>query len=281
METIRDHPDFDTLYHYAMYELLQSGREVNTGHWQALKNVPQVETFETQNVVVEYQIPATWQDLHDDVKPSTPWAELQFQERVGGDPLNPGDTFHLWPWYAGNVEKHKEQGEFSHTYMERMWPRFADDAFSKPLGKLESRTGIRYRYGDLDDVVNLLWREPTTRQAYLPIWFPEDTGAHHGERVPCSLGYHFMRRDSQLHVNYVIRSCDLFRHFVDDVYLAARLGQWVLKQLKDREPFEREPGMTQWQSVVPGTLTMWMMSLHIFKPELSRLERLVKEGTRA
>ena len=30
------------------------------------------------------------------------------------------------------------------------------------------------------DVIDLLEREPFTRQAYLPIWFPEDTGAFHG-----------------------------------------------------------------------------------------------------
>lgn len=108
---------------------------------------------------------------------------------------------------------------FTHSYQERFWPR--------NLG-----FGIRYRWGDLDDVVTLLRRYPTTRQAYLPIFNSEDTGTHHGGRVPCTLGYGFMRRDPFFNVWYTIRSCDAIRHFRDDVYLAGRLAQWVLAELK-------------------------------------------------
>jgi hypothetical protein len=60
-------------------------------------------------------------------------------------------------------------------------------------------------------------REPFTRQAFLPIWYPEDTGSVHGERVPCTIGYHFIRRGDWVHVVYYIRSCDFFRHFRDDI----------------------------------------------------------------
>ena len=66
-------------------------------------------------------------------------------------------------------------------------------------------------YGDLDDVVTLLTNDPLTRQAFLPMWFPEDTGVVHGTRVPCSLGYHFMQRDGRLSITYYIRSCDIVR----------------------------------------------------------------------
>jgi thymidylate synthase len=128
--------------------------------------------------------------------------------------------------------------------------------------------GIRYDYGDLNDVVDLLARSPATRQAVLPVWFPEDTGAVHGERVPCSLFYHFIVRDQRLHVVYSIRSCDLFRHFRDDVYLTCRLGQWVLEQLRAKEA-SKYGGM--WAGVQMGTLTMHITSLHIFEAELKKL----------
>jgi thymidylate synthase len=79
-------------------------------------------------------------------------------------------------------------------------------------------------------VIDLLRDRPTTRQAFIPIWFPEDTGAHHGERVPCTLGYHLMARDGRLKIVYYMRSCDFLRHFRDDVYMAGRLCQWVCER---------------------------------------------------
>src|SRR3954468_15378336 len=93
--------------------------------------------------------------------------------------------------------------------------------------------GIRYDYGDLQDVVDMLVRSPYTRQAVLPVWFPEDTGAVHGERVPCTLIYHWMLRDGRLHCFYDIRSCDFVRYFRDDVYFAMRLTQWLIEQVQD------------------------------------------------
>ena len=74
-------------------------------------------------------------------------------------------------------------------------------------------------------------RSPLTRQAYLPVFFPEDTGAHHGERIPCTLGYQFMQRRNQLSIWYFIRSCDFTRHFRDDVYLAIRLLDWMRQEV--------------------------------------------------
>jgi thymidylate synthase len=95
---------------------------------------------------------------------------------------------------------------------------------------VRSIQGIRYEYGDLDDVVNLLYEHPFTRQATFPIFFPEDTGAVHGGRIPCTLHYHFLRRGDSLHLWYAIRSCDAVRHFRDDVYMATRLCQWVTER---------------------------------------------------
>jgi thymidylate synthase len=246
---------------------------VDTGHWQALKGVPQTHTREIRGALLEYEMPSNAGRLLIDTQPNMPWAEDHFQERVGGEPLNPGEEYKNWPYYRGNVEQHKEQGQFSHTYMERFWPRQAN---VNRKYRREGRTthGIRYRYGDLNDVVQLLAREPYTRQAYLPVWFPEDTGAHHGERVPCTLGYHFMLREGRLHTFYPIRSCDFLRHFRDDVYLAVRLTQWLIEELKLTDDFP-----TPWDDVVPGELTMFMHSLHIFEGDLPMMRRKYAPGT--
>lgn len=278
-----DKLDFEWSFKSMAIDLIEAP-PVDTGHWQALKNVPQTKTRELQNVVLEYPMPELVLTLQEELKPNLPWAEDHFLERTSGEPLNPGEQYKNWPWYRGNVDTHRVEGEkekqFSHSYMERYWPRYAgEDADDRGLmpKEITGNVGIRYRYGDLDDVVNLLSREPTTRQAYLPVWFPEDTGSHHGQRVPCSLGYHFLLREGRLHCNYFIRSCDLLRHFRDDVYLTARLTQWVIDCLAyqdipdNQPPHEKLPWA--WEGVTPGTLTMFMSSLHVFEGDLPKLRR--------
>jgi len=254
---------------------------VDTGHWQALKGVPQTKTFELQNVALEVPIAAIPNDWARETEPNMPWAEAQFQERVGGKPVNPGETYKAWPYYRGNVEKHQDkEQQFSHTYMERFWPKFANTGQTRPNGRqvFVPHNGIRYEYGDLGDVLDLLIQEPHTRQAYLPIFFPEDTGAHHRERIPCTLGYHFMLRQDKLSCFYPIRSCDFYRHFRDDVYMAGRLVQWIISQLVDRVGLEDQPAYAEetdnvWNAVTPGNLTMFIPSLHIFEGDMPRLKR--------
>lgn len=247
--------------------VLEFGQDVDTGHWQAMKDVPMTKTRELLNVDFQCPINDNVEGWANYVEPNLPWAEDQFQERVAGKPVNPGETYKDWPYYKGNVEKHKEQGQFSHTYMERFWAR---DAICKAYDS-NGITGIRYRYGDLNDVLGLLAREPYTRQAYLPIFFPEDTGAHHGERIPCTLGYHLMLREGKLHCFYPIRSCDLLRHFKDDVYMAGRLVQWVLEELSCWE--EGDQRGDAWEHATPGNLTMFIPSLHVFEGDLPSLRR--------
>lgn len=177
-----------------------------------------------------------------------PWAEHHFQERISGIPSNPGETYKYWPYHTNldNDKRYKDE-VFSHTYQERYWPKFK-------LGDSLPREGIRFQYGDLMEVVNLLKSNPTTRQAYLPIWFPEDTwAANHSERVPCSLGYYFYIEKNNLNCIYTIRSCDIFRHFRNDVYLTLRLVQHIHQRL-----IEKLPGLEL------GKLYMNIYNLHQF-----------------
>jgi hypothetical protein len=157
-----------------------------------------------------------------------------------------------------------------------------DDAYIEKLvelgGKHPERRGIRYRYGDLQDVLNLMDRSPLTRQAFLPVWFPEDTGAVDRQRVPCTLGYHFIIRDRRLYVTYFMRSCDYVRYLRDDIYMAGRLAQWMVTQLTDRwdsggirEGFPED----QVFPLVPGTLTLHITSLHAFVGDDYTIRRMV------
>ena len=144
------------------------------------------------------------EEVASEVRPNLPWAQDHLEERLSGIPLNPPPSNEWWPFAQKSNDRFKKKTQFSHTYPERLW-----------TPKLK---GIRYEYGDMNDVVEMLRKEPYTRQAFLPMWFPEDTGAVHGERVPCTIGYHFIRRDDVMHLTYYIRSCDYLRHLRDDVY---------------------------------------------------------------
>lgn len=189
-------------------------------------------------------------------KANQPWAEDHLRERVGGQPLNPGREYSNWPFYKKKKENDKfrtvGEEQFSHTYMERIWPKHANDQLN---------LGIRYKLGDLRDLINTLKADPTTRQAYLPIWFPEDTGAinTHGNRVPCTLGYFFIIRGDYIHMSYYIRSCDYLRHFRDDIYLALGLLDYIIKEIN--------------LPVKPGRFKMIIENLHCFYSEKEVLKQ--------
>jgi len=250
---------------------MRNGVEVEVGEWQSqdVRMNPDMVSRELTHQRFEMDIPMLKSSLDDFMGAtlSRPWAEDHFLERVSGYPLNPPPSEEYWPYARARNSEHKEVdgGRFSHTYPERMWPKHANVGETRPNGRqvFVPHNGIRYEYGDLMDVVNQLKKNLLTRQAYLPIWFPEDTGAVSGQRVPCTLGYHFLIRPERADIVYYIRSCDLLRHFTDDVYMAARLLQWMLDQL----------GVSLAKSM---KLVMHISSLHIFRGDYAMVTQKVK-----
>lgn len=245
---------FSTIYARLRSGMLEGSRRVHPDHWQGrdVSRESAAEMAELLNVtIVGYPQQELALFAHD-INPNLPWADEHFAERVSGEPLNPPPSWVRWPW-AGSADSFREGEQFNHTYPERYWPRYAGGN-SPP-----ANYGIRGIYGDLNGVVELLKKDPLTRQAYLPIFFPEDTGIGDGGRKPCTLGYHFIMRDDQLHCYYPMRSCDLYRHFRDDVYLTVRLMRWVAEKVD-----------LNWSL---GSLTMHMTSLHSFVGDMLQLQR--------
>lgn len=234
------------------------------------------------------------EELGEIVKPNLPWADDHFLERVGGEPLNPGVQWANWPW-ASSADKHRKaetgaEPTFNHSYMERLWPKWAgmtpggylplklngprrypgspeyfmaDDGNGTMTGP---HAGIRWKYGDLQSLVELLAREPDTRQAWIPLFFPEDTGVGDGGRKPCTLGYQFIVREGAISIYYPLRSCDYVRHFRDDIYLAIRLLLWVIDRCTEINP-------AFWGDVVPGYYVMHATSLHVFANDYREMFR--------
>lgn len=265
-----------------------SARKVHTQHWQGVdvSKKPEMATYEMLHPSFHVQMTGYDGDLEAvqaHVGANQPWATDHFKERVCGYPINPGVEWANWP-YGKSASTFLEEGKFNHNYMERYWPKYAGNlnvgiptntreewkqAFEErkrdledwtPPGKvtleLMAHTGIKYKYGDLMDVVTLLAHDPLTRQAYLPVWFPEDTGGG-DKRAPCTLGYHFIMRNGYLDVTYYIRSCDLVRHFRDDVFLTHALVAWVWSHCRALNP-------DVWNKVELGRFVMHITSLHVF-----------------
>jgi len=226
-------------------DLYHNGEVVKSKKWQAIEAPDAL--LEIDNRYIQLDMPETKEVLAIETGADLPWSENHFQERINKDAnKNPGYEFKNWPYYRGDDvdDKFRNEGEqlFSHTYMERFWP----DKSIKGTGKMG------YNYGDFDDLLDRLKEDPNTRQAFFAIWHPQDQN-NDGVRLPCTIGYHFMIRNGKLNITYLIRSCDIFRHFKNDIYMTIRLAQYV----KD----EIDPTLKL------GTLSMWIGSLHCFNIE--------------
>jgi hypothetical protein len=267
-------PNFQMCIAQLAYRLRYKSKLVHSARWQGSDIVDRPEMATHELTHTAFCVPLVSQDpshYAGDIQPNMPWAEDHFQERVCGAPINPGIEWQNWPYNKSAATFLDEQGKFNHNYMERYWPRNARScdpatrtpeewkAYNQEVWQNDTGTfnfGIRYRYGDLNDVVQLLASDPFTRQAYLPVWFPEDTGGG-SKRAPCTIGYHFLMRDNRLDINYHIRSCDFVRHLRDDLYLTVRLLLWVLDECRKLD--------NKWNDVVPGMFVMQIGSLHIFR----------------
>ena len=226
-------------------KLLKFGKVIKTAKWQGKDNPP--EFLELLHVSTFVPMSQTIEEMIKEADPMLPWANIHFEERVGGLPLNPPPSHRLW--LRGN-EEYMIGDKFSHSYPERFW--------SKNL-----HSGIRFPIGDLETLIHLLKDQPDTRQAYLPIYFPEDiSAALIGERIPCTLGFHFIVRDGRLDLFYPMRSCDVIRHMHNDLYMANRLALYVKEQAK--------------LEVKLGNIHFVATSLHCFTNDRYAIEKAIK-----
>jgi hypothetical protein len=233
--------------------ILEHGQKGSIGYWQGVDKFINDPIKEMANVYSSCPMGnnKSISILASETKADLPWAEDHFQERINpknfGLALNPGESYKWWPHAKfkeegdefKNQKKTKDSEKFSHTYMERFWP--------------PDKKGVRFNMASWGKFIETAKKNPTSRQLYFPIWYPEDTDASfQGERVPCSLGYHFQYFHGYLHLSYFIRSCDLHKHFRNDVYFTIRLAQ----ELKSQVP--------EYKNVPLGNLNMWIGNLHCF-----------------
>lgn len=284
---MRTYRHFEQAIRDAYTEMKSNARKAHRGQWQGIStnNRPDMTTYELTHwgmMVYLYGL-EDLKTVRRQIEPNLPWADNHFEERVSGHPLNPGTEWANWPW-GKNADKFRENPQvyndpgpdrvFDHTYMQRYWPklagRFPDGIIPESdtiayLTNMENNRGIYFDYGDLNDVVEELHQDPTTRQAILPVFFPEDTGFRPGRRKPCSIFYHFMVDDRGFDIVYYLRSCDLVRHFRDDIYLTYRLQLWVLQNLRKKNP-------KYWDLIRLNKFVMLIGNLHCFANDYIQLK---------
>jgi len=146
---------------------------------------PDYLTKEYQNMVYAVALPRL-----EDLLPSQPWADAEFEERLkfaGTAGPNRAEAWRLRPevWEEFSVR-------FTYTY------------------------GERYQYS-LWAITNELKTHPDSRQLFLSVWNPMLDPYRLGkQRVPCSIGYWFANRNGELQMTYLQRSADLITHFTND-----------------------------------------------------------------
>ena len=164
----------------------------------------------------------------DIIQANKEWANAEFAERIAVERINPGTAYlkrdEVWDEFL-------EDGKFGYTYNERF-------GLANQLSKIIARLSV----------------DPDSRQLWLSVWSPErDIDKLGGiSRVPCSLGYNFQIRNGKLNIHYVMRSCDFYTHFYNDVYLALKLQRYVAESV----------------GVPVGDFTHTMFSFHVYNKDL-------------
>jgi thymidylate synthase len=110
------------------------------------------------------------------------------------------------------------------------------DKFAGPDGMVDSATGHRWRKAhgtdQLQEIIDKLEADPTSRQAVMVSWLPSVDLVKPGPNAPCIVTWHFHVLNGALHMNVLQRSADMFFGFPHDILgfrivqeiLAARLG---------------------------------------------------------
>ena len=186
---------------------------------------PDFESLELQNYI--YTVVHT---KSGDLEPTQPWADLEWGERlegISGFPLNPGEAWltreKLWREFL------QKNGMFAYTYSDRLsW------------------------FDQVQRVIKVIQNDPDSRQLFISVWQVSDIKKLGGiSRVPCTLGYLVQCRENAIHLTYLQRSADLVTHFVNDIYLAVKLQEYIADE-----------------TMYPvGRYSHWLGSLHAFKKD--------------
>ncbi len=159
------------------------------------------------------------------------WLYAEEKDRLAWsqEPKNPGRA---WEYNVNFWGQFMRDGRFAYTYAERLHPQ-------------------------IPHVIHELRQRSNTRQAILTMYDQHQDIMNFGgrDRIPCSMHYQFLIRQGELHMNYVMRSCDFHRFFLSDVYHALSLMNSIAQEVQ--RPL--------------GTFTHFIGSLHAFEKDMENV----------
>jgi thymidylate synthase len=130
-----------------------------------------------------------------------------------------------WKWYLSGDNRLSTLGEI-YGKVPKIWQRMSDQD-----GRVNSNYGWQWnRSNQLDYVVNLLERDPQTRQAAISIYDGKEN-ANYAFDTPCTYAVQFYITNDKLNMSVMMRSNDLWFGFAIDQYCFSRLMQTVAQRL--------------------------------------------------
>ena len=130
---------------------------------------------------------------------------------------------------------------------------------------LNSQGRMDYTYNERlqwqrESIAKALAGQDYNRQIYMSVWDPrlDISNASMSARVPCILGYYFNKGDDGIvTTTAIMRSCDLNNCLVNDVYLAKRLQDTMVRTADSVRVFGT-------QNITAGPLVFSIMDLHAY-----------------
>jgi thymidylate synthase len=128
-------------------------------------------------------------------------------------------------WYLSGDPRVSKLGEL-YGSVPQIWERMADED-----GEVNSNYGYQWmRCEQLDNVVDMLRTNPSTRQAVISIYDGKEMNKYHYD-TPCTYAVQFSIVDDKLCMSVYMRSNDLWYGFCNDQYQFASLQEMVADKL--------------------------------------------------
>ena len=133
-----------------------------------------------------------------------------------------------WQWYLTGLPNVKMLGEI-YGKVPEIWERMANEE-----GYVNSNYGYQWqRHYQLDMVVDMLKKNPNTRQATISI-FDGKEREKYDKDTPCTYAIQFTILDNKLNMCVTMRSNDLWYGFCNDQYCFSKLQLMVADKLEIR-----------------------------------------------
>ena len=131
-----------------------------------------------------------------------------------------------WQWYLTGDPRISTLGEI-YGKIPPIWKRMADEN-----GQVNSNYGYQWeRARQLENVVEMLIKNPSTRQACISIYDGKEISDYASD-TPCTYAVQFTILDNRLNMCVTMRSNDLWFGFCNDQYCFSKLQQLVSERLK-------------------------------------------------